>query len=306
MQKPPARKPLTLTESKFISNRQRMELESLEKNWLIVAVKNKKGGFVPTNSLPTEPTEQHREDIGNGKKLCPVCSGVGVIECAQRGADTGLARYWNFDCYCRQYKQLQKFLDDSITPRYRNVRLSELKPNAYSSLSEEKQREEIQFIQDNPDTSYTFFGPAGTSKTTYAIALYRYALEQAASTIGNSDFHGIRSVWRVDAKDLLDQHRAKELDPEAPEPVVTKRRIVEAVKKYQLGVLVVIDEFDKMKNSKFKMDAVFEIINCLYEHNCRVIICSNMEPKEFENTFGEALYRRVVDMGEVRNYFEKI
>jgi hypothetical protein len=202
--------------------------------------------------------------------------------------------------------------------RYQPGFLSTLQPSEKSMLSQATQLELIKELRANPDASYAFFGPAGTSKTTYALALYKQVLFQ----IRKGKFLGTAPdswdpdsyCWRITAKQLLEQHHDYATNRSrtnengdfiagAKKPLVTRDKIDRAVEKGWRPRLF-LEELDKVKSTQFRLDTLFEIVDGLYEQKGQLVINSNMTLAEFSAAFGSAFERRIAEMCSVKDFFE--
>ena len=105
-----------------------------------------------------------------------------------------------------------------------------------------------------------------------------------------------------------------QIDKEAPEPDVTRRRIEVAVANRRNPILV-LEEFDKVKMSEFKADAIFDVIDALYEAKGQLVLTTNLTMTEYEGLFhgdpslrvtGEALTRRIRELCNVRDYLSPL
>jgi hypothetical protein len=113
--------------------------------------------------------------VAKGQK-CPACADTKHIRVVRFGTATGMYIDAYPDCECVKYRHLWKVFCDYIPEHYLRVSLHDLAPSSFSKLSIARQESEIAFIREHKEDGFFFLGPAGSSKTTFAIALYRDAL----------------------------------------------------------------------------------------------------------------------------------
>ena len=73
-----------------------------------------------------------------------------------------------------------------------------------SKLPTEGQEKCIALLKKHPGDGFAMFGPSGTSKTTYTVALYRECLK--------TNYETYRTVVRIKAKTLLDVPQQSKVD----------------------------------------------------------------------------------------------
>ena len=120
----------------------------------------------------------------------------------------------------------------------------------------------IEYLQANPAQSYAFFGPAGTSKTTFGVALYENAVWESVLR-----FTGVHvPIFRMSAKYLLDEYVLREMDRQnAPDPTVSRPLILRITKRMNGTVpddqtpRLFLEEIDKVRYSEFKTYSLFEV-----------------------------------------------
>lgn len=59
------------------------------------------------------------------------------------------------------------------------------------------------------------------------------------------------------------------------------------VEKNKFGKFVILDDFDKFRNTDFQKTVIYDLVNYLYEQNRFVVITSNQSLKDLENRIGE-------------------
>jgi hypothetical protein len=110
-------------------------------------------------------------------------------------------------------------------------------------------------------------------------------------------------VWRITAKDLLEQFRRYECGSTNTQPLVSRRRINSAVKEGRIPHLF-LEEIDKVKGTDFKLNSLFEVIDALYEQEGQLVLNSNLTPQEFSIAFGSDIERRIAEMCTVVDLFD--
>ncbi len=218
------------------------------------------------------------------------------------------------------------WVERTISPRYRNVRLASLKPSDNNRLPVEDQQKLYDLLRAKPDDSYAILGAVGTGKTTVSIALYRWQLHAEISLIsGMSEYPAsfarmVMNRWelpvvRMEAKDLLQQHhdfainrpitneRGEEIGG-APEPLVSRERIEYLTRRHRKFRLF-LEEIDKVELTKARRDTLFSVVNAIYEHEGQLVINTNLNKTEFANLYGAEFVRRIKEMCTVKDLYEK-
>lgn len=206
-----------------------------------------------------------------------------------------------------------RMIESNVPLHDRHIFLENLEPSDKSRLKIDRQQEVIEYLQANPAQSYAFFGPAGTSKTTFGVALYENAVWESVLR-----FTGVHvPIFRMSAKYLLDEYVLREMDRQnAPDPTVSRPLILRITKRMNGTVpddqtpRLFLEEIDKVKYSEFKTDCLFEVIDSIYEANGQLVFNSNLTLEEFAKQFyrpsdAEALVRRIGEMGKVYNFYEE-
>jgi DNA replication protein DnaC len=248
------------------------------------------------------------------RRRCEQCQGACEIKI--ENSLTGKPSMANCpDCwdYSGRLQRFTKLYFDSVPPKYRGLYFSNLNASPKSSLPIETQNEIIKTLKSNPDDSYAFFGPAGTSKSTWLTVMYvnqlwRHVMGGERNSLGKK----LKwfSVQRITAKRLLDQfsdyaiHKNDQHDDNSSvaEPVVTREK-VEACTKNGVKFHLFLDELDKIKETETRYMSLFDVIDAIYEHEGQLVISSNLRPAEFENQFGAQFMRRIEEMCNKVNLF---
>lgn len=279
-----------------------------------------------TDWVPVEPVPKFsgldiktRTEVATLKRDCPACDNTGKVRIKLLGRATGITKAEEVRCACGRYQIFYAMLYKSVPPHDRFVKLNELRPHEASELSVERQLEVLAELKSDPGRSYAFFGPAGTSKTTFSVALFRQRLWEWATMLPNP--HSLMGVYnlsaqkriaecpiyRVSAKTLLDDFVKESMHEEQNgvrvHPVVNRQRIQEIGKN---GALF-IEEIDKVNFTKFKTDALFELIDACYENGTQLVFNTNLRFDDFGNRFGAeagpAIVRRVAEMCTIFDFF---
>ena len=224
---------------------------------------------------------------------CPVCNGRKLIHL---GGNTVR------DCDCVLLQSYWETFCANVPEHDRFAKLSTLAPNGKSQLSIESQAKILETLRSNPDGSYAFFGPAGTGKTTFHVALYRHSLLRHPE-----------STWRVNAITLMQQYHDwvtnREIEGRrARLPVVTPEKILAAGRKGQRACLF-IQEIDKVSYTEFKANTMFALIDAIYGVKGQLVFDTNLTIGQFEAAFGPevgpTIARRVAEMCKIYNFFPK-
>jgi hypothetical protein len=160
----------------------------------------KEDQWEPLETIPDIPVEL-REQIGLGKIPCPVCHDARDLYIPCRGLTTKIEYPQRFPCKCRQLQYFYPRYHKAVPVHDRHITLKDLAPHKGSKLSLAVQKNSIKIMKAHPYDSYSLFGPVGTSKTTYAVALYHNALTR----IAREGVHTPECIWRVSARRLLQE-----------------------------------------------------------------------------------------------------
>jgi DNA replication protein DnaC len=254
--------------------------------------------------------------VANRTMVCPVCLDRGDYQ--RKTSDEG--RVETVFCACGRLQLIQYIAEQKIAVHDRFVRLSKLAPSDRSQLSIERQAEVLAELRAKPLQSYAFFGPAGTSKTTFCVALYReralrwvngcrvlplvgdYGVQRAKSYL--KDF----PVYCVSAKRLLEDFH-KESIGDLDENGKKIRPVVNGEKLARVGErgALFLEEIDKVRYSEFKVNALFELFDACYEHGVQLVFNTNLTPEKFAAQFGPetgpAIFRRIAEICTVYDFF---
>ena len=216
--------------------------------------------------------------------------------------------------YAEKVERFASIYFPSVPVRYRNMFLSNLGAIKNPNLTEERQKTVLSGLKTDPNASYAFFGPAGTSKTTWTIALYADQLWKHVMSGERNPVTGKKIQWfpvqRTTVKKLLDQLHDYSMcrnDVESDHvtvPAITRDK-VEYLSRNGIKTRLFIEEADKIKETEARYSNLFEIIDTLYEHNGQLVINSNMTREEFKNQFGHQFNRRIVEMCKIVDLFLK-
>lgn len=216
--------------------------------------------------------------LANGR---PVEMGVVKNLAAKYGPD-----WWRDEKRLWAASWWQKTFEKSVGPRNLHIRMKSLAPSNESSLSVPLQEKCINMLRAKPEDSYLMLGPAGCSKTTYAVALYDQALR--ANWLTNAP------VWFWETKAMLDKFVAYATGRgEMPKP---NSRLVENLYMQGKRCTLILEEMDKVKTTEYKLGELFDLINAIYKFNGQIVVTSNMTKEEFISTFDAPIFRRLTEM----------
>lgn len=151
---------------------------------------------------------------------------------------------------------------------------------------------------------------AGTGTPAWAINL-KATHGGGKTTLWNRGDYRMECVWRVSAKTLLDEFVAESISKEAEngkpiEPRVNRNKIIRATKAGYRPCLF-LEEIDKVRYSAFKVNALFEVIDAIYENNGQLVLNTNLPLGKFAIVFGDesgpALARRITEVCKVYDLF---
>jgi DNA replication protein DnaC len=273
-------------------------------------------------------TADVREAIGLGKADCPLCERDRAkahndfeesrIWPLWKGSKTGSLRTFSRACPCATWRRYYPTFNAAVPAHDRFVRLETLEPSDTSQLTRRQQLQMLEQLRESPGASYAFFGPAGTSKTTFCVALYQHALAHACRghewetrTKNYTTELLYPHIWRISAKALLDEFvmYATSDDKRNNEPTITRRKIEQAARRGRKPHLF-LEEIDKVVYTQYKTNSIFEIFDAMYEHEGQLVFNSNLPLAKFEALFGEetgpAMVRRVSEMCQVYDLFEDV
>ena len=143
------------------------------------------------------------------------------------------------------------------------------------SLSE--QAKNIEILRADPSGNYLLSGDAGTGKTHFSMALLRHATMRWTNDIFYHKDYPRKSIFRVNAKQILDEHHQWTLKKEGDntrEPEVTQKNI-KALAREGFKVSLFIDEIDKFGPTKFRIDTLLELAGAVDETKGQLVAVSN-------------------------------
>ena len=236
-----------------------------------------------------------------GDMPCPFCDGSALQHIDQRV----------YSCDCAELKWKLKTIERILPKRYLKNNLYTIQPSTASKLPLERQKAVIEYMAkgENRDKGYFLYGEPGTSKTTFATALVRHAIERDWDRwLYDYGPQKWNNMWIQYANwdNLIGQHLAYQNDREAPPPSVTAQYIQSVAASGRRPVLV-IEEIDKSKLTQYKANKLFDIIQAMDAALGQLIITTNYRTiEEFEsflyrtddetiNLTGEPVWRRIVD-----------
>jgi len=222
---------------------------------------------------------------------------------------------------------VKDFLDDAVPPRDRFADLATLEPSDKSKMPVEFQARILEAMRQqnfdcdcgrNPVRGWAFFGPAGWSKSTLCtawFAQYARANVMDISRLRWSDMHEhiefpknrtASFLWRMNALTLIDENLAWQhrdfANKAAKQPRVSSAWI-EALQSHHFYSCLYLEEVDKIRTDKPKLDILFDVINALYDYHGVLLLNSNLTKQEFATQFGPEFARRISEMCNVVDCF---
>jgi hypothetical protein len=249
-----------------------------------------------------EMTWEQAKQVALDEITCPLCGGRGgkglFIPC--RGITTGIVMDKAHNCPCGP---AGRFWDTfkSVGDRFFDANLATLQPSEKVTTPVARQLELIARIKANPHDNFLFHGPPGGGKTFLAACIYQHTvLTSVTVQIAKNDM--IQQVWWTSASVLLNAHVARETNTDAPEPMITERKIRSAIKYGGWKPMVFLDEIDKIAWSEFKIRRLAEIVNVVYELRGQVVATMNTDPaglavKWRDANESETVIRRIASDG---------
>jgi hypothetical protein len=246
---------------------------------------------------------------------CPMCDGKQIVDVVQRLSTTGESRTSVNQCRCQKLIRFKadRYIKRILPGRYQRNNLWTLQPSPASKMSLLRQSKILEFLRANPDDGYFFFGAPGTSKTTYATALVRRAIDrdwntkildtQGSPMIFKTTFWIHYLNWDTYIQSLLDYQNHPD---EAPAPVLSPRLIRENKERGRTSCIA-IEEVDKSRLTEFKANKLFELVCAIDDTQSQLIMTTNHKSeKSFQfwlyktdneaiNLTGEAVWRRIAD-----------
>ena len=283
--------------------------------WTIVSTEIRKTESGVTNFVDTGlinvPADKAKA-VARKEIPCPICGereDYGRSIRWKLSNEKGETRYDYKPCVCGKLKYLWQERVRAIPPHDRDLTLGGLAPSEKSQLPIEVQKEVIAELKANPSGSYAFIGPAGTSKTSFCVALYVQALY--THIWNNWPVLICDCIWRVSAKTLLDDFVAEATSKEEK----NGKRIVPAVNRAKIAKAsdagfkprLFLEEIDKVRYTEFKINALFEVLDAIYEYNGQLVLNTNLPIPKFSALFGDeagpAIVRRIGEVCKVINFF---
>lgn len=223
--------------------------------------------------------------------VCPyaACDGFGSIYLPNPGSSAGSVSW----CRCKYADKAAKHWQKTVGSHDQHVKLSDLVPSDKSKLPTNTQQKCIDVMKKNPADSYAMFGPSGTSKTTYTVALYRACL--------NDNYDNLRNTIRVKAKTLLETIQAfrfdDNFDSSTAAPFTTATRIRNVAAK-GIKTHLFLEELEKVKYSEFKATELWDIIDAIYEEGGQLVISGNLTWADLNDTskYMEGMPRRIEEV----------
>jgi ATPase family associated with various cellular activities (AAA) len=255
---------------------------------------------------------------------CPGCNNTRYVPTIQKGAVTGLILRSNEQCQCVPYRFIQNVIDETIPRGYRLVDLWTLQPSRLSQLPLHTQADEIEMLRHHHEDNYLFLGPAGTSKTTFSIALYREAMKRNKLHIMSAGFRGVpprcrtQFVWRINGEELFTQNQAYKTtmtsEKPAPPPDVTVERIQRAARA-GIRPVIILEEIDKTRLTEPRMNLLFALFDAIDGAKGQIVLTTNRDMDRFIAMFTESeietvrvsaepFLRRLFKNCNIRNYYE--
>jgi hypothetical protein len=287
-----------------------------------IAAAMKNGTFKPTPKKPEWVTvhnpcdsiripAKQRDAVLFGDEPCPACDGTGYVTVTKQLGDGGITRDFSEKCrHVYKYLVKRRYIEMLLPPRYQRVNLATIEPSEQSKMSVNRQANIIEHLKVNAASGYLFYGEPGTSKTTFAAALIRAALERNWETTIYSPNMGYMFYenfwihylnWDAYIQSLLDYQNHS--DPEDDNPALPDL-IRRSAKKGRKSTIA-IEEIDKSRLTEFKANKLFDLVCAVDETQSQLIITTNHTTVEsFQrwlyktdnpsiNIAGEATWRRI-------------
>jgi hypothetical protein len=207
----------------------------------------------------------------------------------------------------------------TVPTKYQDVNPWHIQPSTKSRLPLEDQAKLYKDIQDHPLEGWAFFAPAGYSKTTCSWALYRYALgmnlKRAIYTgkeewirVAHMESRPVRYwtpcyIWQTAVPEWLERIQASwDEDSKVTPPALSFDKI-EKARRDGFTPRVFLEEIDKIKEgSEWNTNKLFTLINAIDKHKGQLVLDTNLSRRQFMNRFGEAIYRRVKENCNMREF----
>jgi hypothetical protein len=223
---------------------------------------------------------------------------------------------------------VQQFLDHAIPPKDRFADLKTLQPSEKSKmpvafqtriLEEMHKQDLLNWRERRKVYGWAFFGPAGWSKSTLCTAWFsQYARANVTAIDEMRNHYSLRDMiefpknrtpecmWRMNALTLIDENLAWQhrdfADKNAKQPRVSSAWI-QALTSYVCNPCLYLEEVDKVRTDKTKLDILFDTIDALYNYEGVLLLNSNLTKQEFAAQFGPEFARRISEMCNVADCF---
>jgi len=190
-------------------------------------------------------------------------------------------------CECHTRKKAEAIIKRTVPELFRGIRVKDLAAwdVIEGVLPKQDQEVMIESIRNDPLGSHFFCGPSGVGKSRFLYALYQEAL-----------FSGVDTFCSRASKlaDAMTDNKFKRLEEDRWGEIIIADQLID--RKRPLHIF--IDEFEKIPDSDFVFNMIFEIVDVIYENpsRARLSLCTNLTPKFFIDRFGEALYRRICNI----------
>lgn len=247
------------------------------------------------------------EQVARYKASCRICGGTGLVATKPCRVCTLFEPDSEFT---RRYFA-------NVPPHYWGFFLSNLQPTDKVAASIERQQEITAMLRAKPDASYAFFGPAGTGKTAWLMALWA---ENAYRWMQEAARRGLTTKWfpvrLITARKLLDQfndwtlRKNEYIDPESDrmpvDPPDINREKIERWSAQGVKPRLFLEELTKIgRETETRRTNLYDVIDAVYTHEGQLVIACNLTPQQFEEEFGDVLARRISEMGTIVNLFQE-
>jgi hypothetical protein len=211
-------------------------------------------------------------------------------------------------CYCQAATEAKRLLP----AKYQWVDYRTLKPFADLPIPVKHQQTLLDQIRsgDLDGQSILFSGPSRTGKTVLASALCHRMVEDY---IKRGFYDGYRSsrlpIYRINADrwlaghlayDTWDRESRRSLKPEPNIESVLMLRDEDGCGDgepcpAEFPPILFLEELDKFKASEYKLDALFTVMNAVFEAGGMIVATSNLSEQELKDRFPDWFYRRLVE-----------
>jgi len=261
-------------------------------------------------------TPQLHDAVMFGDTPCPYCNDENdnVLYVVEQLGDTDQRRTMPCSCPCQKTRRFKRpYIQRLLPTRYQRNNLWTLQPSSASKMSLQRQEKVLAFLRENPDSGYFLYGAPGTSKTTFATALVRRAIDRDWKTkiLDSQGFPMVYKTtfwihylnWDTYIQSILDWQNHPDT---APEPTLTPRLIRQNAERGRTSCIA-IEEIDKSRLTEFKANKLFDLVCAIDETKSQLIITTNHKTEEsFQswlyrtdnesvNLAGGPVWRRIVD-----------